>query len=38
MNAYPTTPEEQMRIDAFACGSVLATLLSGAVSVILLLM
>jgi len=38
MNAYPTTSEEQMRIDALACGTVLATLLGGAVSIVVLLM
>lgn len=38
MNVYPTTSEQQMRIDALACGAVLATLFSGAVSVIVLLM
>ncbi len=38
MNAYPATSEEQMRIDALACATVLATLLGGAVSVIVLLM
>jgi hypothetical protein len=38
MNVYPTTSDEQMRIDALACGTVLATLLTGAVSVIVLLM
>jgi hypothetical protein len=38
MDAYPTTSESQMRIDALACGAVLATLFSGAVSVIVLLM
>ena len=38
MNAYPTNADEQMRIDALACGTVLATLLTGAVSVLVLLM
>jgi hypothetical protein len=38
MSAYPTNTEEQMRIDALACGAVLATLFSGAVSLIVLLM
>jgi hypothetical protein len=38
MNAYPSSAEEQMRIDALACGTVLATLLTGAFCVIVLLM
>ena len=38
MNVYPTTSEEQMRIDALACGTVLTTLLTGAVCMIVLLM
>ncbi len=37
MDVYPMPSEEQMRIDALACGTVLATLLTGAVSVIVLL-